>query len=629
MTVTKMLSATSVWRRITCVPSQPTASPTATPPAALTTNSSSASPAENVPSTRGHERDPVGDERRRVVDHRLALDEQPHALRARRGARTSPIAETGSVGPTIAPSTNAASQLMPGDDRVRDDGDRDHRGQHEPDRQQRERAHLGRAARAATSTSRPRAAAAAGRRGRRRPARARGRAGRARGRSPARRRRARSGTARAMSVGQPHEDRGGGEQQDQELDVAHGAANSRITRSVPDRSTLRSAPTTTSTGRPTRRWSSSCTATSSARSARRRSRSCGACATGSTGRLRFAFRHFPLREIHPDAAARRRGERGGRRAGRVLADARRALRRRAAQLGLDARGRRRRAGSGSTSSADARRARGRHARARGSSATSRAAARPASPARRRSSSTARRHEGAFDAQSLIAALEAGRSARRSAQLGEQLVAQLAAVDRDGPAGQVDVQRLVDADLELAAVERDASRARRRRAARRRPRRRRRRCPTTASPPRRARRSARGSRPAPVSHQNETLVRLGKRGSCSIAGPSAGEVERVELGSTSATRIAHCGLPIATCWKRAAGDLAGAVLAARRGSARTAAARGPCRRGRSSATEDRRADLARRASGSRTRPGRSSPRGAGRGSPRARRCPTARPPSRRG
>ena len=47
----KMLSATSVWRRITCVTSQPTASPIATPPAALTTKSSSASPNENVPST--------------------------------------------------------------------------------------------------------------------------------------------------------------------------------------------------------------------------------------------------------------------------------------------------------------------------------------------------------------------------------------------------------------------------------------------------------------------------------------------------------------------------------------------------------------------------------------------------
>src|SRR5829696_3602964 len=40
---------------------------------------------------------------------------------------------------------------------------------------------------------------------------------------------------------------------------------------------------------------------------------------------------------------------------------------------------------------------------------------------------------------------------------DELVAELAAVDGDGPAGEVDVQRLVDVDLQLAAVEPDGER----------------------------------------------------------------------------------------------------------------------------------------------------------------------------
>ena len=70
------------------------------------------------------------------------------------------------------------------------------------------------------------------------------------------------------------------------------------------------------------------------------------------GRLRFAFRHLPLHEVHPDAAARRRGGRGRRRAGRVLGDARRAVRQRRPLAGARTWSRWRR-GSGSTSSASA------------------------------------------------------------------------------------------------------------------------------------------------------------------------------------------------------------------------------------------------------------------------------------
>ena len=49
----------------------------------------------------------------------------------------------------------------------------------------------------------------------------------------------------------------------------------------------------------------------------------------------------------------------------------------------------------------------------------------------------------------------------------------------------------------------------------------------------------------VSCQKLTLVRLGKMAACSMCGPRA----LMSIASGSGTRIAHCGFPIATCWKR--------------------------------------------------------------------------------
>ena len=201
-----------------------------------------------------------------------------------------------------------------------------------------------------------------------------------------------------------------------------------------------------------------------------------------------------------------------------------------------------------------------------------------------------------------------------------------------PAGEVDVQRLVDVDR----------RARRRRAA----------TVTGESPPRRTCATAAPLAPVPadsvsptprskirarmrvgrdLAPERLTLVRLGKIAACSIGGPDRCEVERVELVAL-ATRIAHCGLPIVTCWKRHVAPV-GLELAVpvRRpaGKSPSAAARGPCRRVQVRRSRDRRADLARDGlDRERVRVGPAA-RGAGRGSPRARRCPTARPRSRPG
>ena len=83
-------------------------------------------------------RDPVGDERGRVVDQRLALEHRhepragrPAGARSRsprpgRSGRRSPQRERRGPGHAV-------------DQRVRDDRDDEHRDQHEPDRQQRDR----------------------------------------------------------------------------------------------------------------------------------------------------------------------------------------------------------------------------------------------------------------------------------------------------------------------------------------------------------------------------------------------------------------------------------------------------------------------------------------------------------
>ena len=189
-----------------------------------------------------------------------------------------------------------------------------------------------------------------------------------------------------------------------------------------------------------------------------------------------------------------------------------------------------------------------------------------------------------------------------------------------------MQRLVDVDLELAAVEPHgdrrvaaAQRERDRRAARAGARRLR--LPDAALEDPRADRAGAGG------HQNETFVRFGNCGSCSIAGPIAGRSSAAS-SSRSATRIAHCGLPMWTCWKRRpatspvpSGPPDGKCVRAQPRAAHVDAA------GRRA--EDRRADLPRRGLDRELVLRRSSRRGAGTGSPRARRCPTARPPSRRG
>ena len=71
----------------------------------------------------------------------------------------------------------------------------------------------------------------------------------------------------------------------------------------------------------------------------------------------------------------------------------------------------------------------------------------------------------------------------------------------------------------------------------------------SSPPRRARRSARGcGRARQRAVQNDTLVRLGNSAWCSMPRADARRGPAPRARRASGTRIAHCGLPIVTCWK---------------------------------------------------------------------------------
>ena len=92
----------------------------------------------------------------------------------------------------------------------------------------------------------------------------------------------------------------------------------------------------------------------------------------------------------------------------------------------------------------------------------------------------------------------------------------------------------------------------------------RRCRRTASPPPRARRSARGSRRAPIASTRRTRRRSCGSGTarCARSAGRSRQVERLELRA-SATAIAHCGLPIETCWKRHVAPAGAAARRARR------------------------------------------------------------------
>ena len=97
----------------------------------------------------------------------------------------------------------------------------------------------------------------------------------------------------------------------------------------------------------------------------------------------------------------------------------------------------------------------------------------------------------------------------------------------------------------------------------------------------------------LAYQNDVFVRLGNSGVVSIAGPIAGRSSASSSLAVS-TRIAHCGLPIETCWKRqrAAGlDLAAAVVRAVREVLRPQA-RAAHVHAAGRLPRDRRADLAR-------------------------------------
>ena len=222
-----------------------------------------------------------------------------------------------------------------------------------------------------------------------------------------------------------------------------GARDSRISGRCSD---LR----TTSTARRTRRWSSSCTATSSARTARRRRGSCGACATGSTaGCASCSATSLSMRCTPTRGGRRRRARRRPRRAssGRCTT--------RSSGCAGSSRSTTSCGRPGRSPGLDAERMRaelesGVHAaRVERDVASGTELGVPGTPT---FFVNGERHTGAFDAQGADRRARGPRGGLASRQLVEQLGADLGAVDGHGPAGQVDVQRLVDVDLELAAVE---------------------------------------------------------------------------------------------------------------------------------------------------------------------------------
>ena len=356
---------------------------------------------------RGDERDAVGDERGAVVDHRLALDEEAHA------GRGADARERRRRGHRVGRADDRAEHerrlpAHPGHDGVGHDGDGGHRHEHEPDRQQRERARPRASSRG--DAFQPAACSSGGRKTRKTTS----------GSS------SRSGSAGIRPIAEPADDE---HDRVRDVDAARpggrstaAAASSRIrnsmsptaartlgSRAVPDRLDPRSAPTTTSTA-----------ARSAARARHVRRLPVPVLhrrAADPRARARPAGRPpalrvppLPAARAPPDAERAAEASEAAAAQGAFwpMHDALYALR---GRLGLDdvvgarraARARRR---------ARARRARGRHAR------RARAGRRRERPATGVTGTptffvNGVRHVGAFDAQSLIAALE-GASPRSSA-----------------------------------------------------------------------------------------------------------------------------------------------------------------------------------------------------------------------
>ena len=209
------------------------------------------------------------------------------------------VAAIGSVGATTAPSTNAAGQLEAVDQRVRDDRDAAHRGEHEREHQDRRAA-----ASSALQLARRGVEARRGQQRRQEHEEARrsdrcsivGRPGTRP--PPARPAPARSDTgtcryARPRTSPAATSRRMNRNSRSPTLPASLRSAVPLLTR--------RSAPTTTSQGAPTPRTSSSCTATSSAPTAPPSQSILARVRTRLGDELRFVFRHLPLERVHPHA----------------------------------------------------------------------------------------------------------------------------------------------------------------------------------------------------------------------------------------------------------------------------------------------------------------------------------------